>query len=106
MKKKKKRDFIDKRLVNLQNKVTSNLHKLCDFNVNIKLNNVVTNSCYDFKKCKLDSTFDFKPIIDNTSKDIPKYKSKIVDLIVEERPKFKRDAKRLMAALWKRMWGN
>ena len=28
------------------------------------------------------------------------------DLIVEERPKFKRDAKRLMTALWKRMWGN
>tara|TARA_R110002153_G_scaffold390_1_gene1900 strand:- start:51 stop:1052 length:1002 start_codon:yes stop_codon:yes gene_type:complete len=28
------------------------------------------------------------------------------DLIVEDRPKFKRDAKRLMAALWKRMWGN
>ena len=28
------------------------------------------------------------------------------DLIVEERPKFKRDAKRLMAALWQRMWGN
>ncbi|TDT46803.1 inner membrane protein [Maribacter spongiicola] len=28
------------------------------------------------------------------------------DLFVEERPKFKRDAKRLMAALWQRMWGN
>ena len=28
------------------------------------------------------------------------------DVVVEETPKFKRDAKRLMASLWSRMWGN
>tara|TARA_R110000744_G_scaffold14574_3_gene41390 strand:- start:147 stop:1148 length:1002 start_codon:yes stop_codon:yes gene_type:complete len=28
------------------------------------------------------------------------------DIIVEEMPKFKRDAKRLMASLWLRIWGN
>ena len=28
------------------------------------------------------------------------------NLQIEERPKFKRDVKRLMAALWQRMWGN
>ena len=86
MKKKKKKTF-DKRLDNLQTKVINNLNKLTDFDLNIKFNNVDTNSCYDFKKAKLNHTFDFEPSIDNSDKEIPKYKSKIVNLIVNNRQK-------------------
>ena len=85
MKKKKKIDFIDERLVKLQTKVSNNLNKLCDFDFDVKLNDVKTNSCFDFKKGKLNSTFDFQPSIDNSDKEIPKYKSKIVDLIVNNK---------------------
>jgi transposase len=84
MKKKKKKTF-DKRLDNLQTKVINNLNKLTDFDLNIKFNNVDTNSCYDFKKAKLNHTFDFEPSIDNSDKEIPKYKSKIVNLIVNNK---------------------
>ena len=83
----KKKKIIDNRLVNLQTKVINNLNKLCDFDLNIKLNKVHTNSCFDFKKTKLTETFNFIPKIDNTFKDIPKYKSKIVDLIVNNNQK-------------------
>ncbi len=86
-KKKKKIEFVDKRLVKLQTKVVDNLNKLCDFDLNIQLNDVKTNSCFDFKKGKLNSTFDFQPLIDNSNKEIPKYKSKIVDLIVNDKQK-------------------
>ncbi len=85
--KKKKKKIIDKRLVNLQTKVTSNLNKLSDFDLNIKFNDVDTNSCFDFKKGKLNFSFDFEPLIDNSNKEIPKYKSKIVDLIVNKKQK-------------------
>lgn len=85
--KKKKKIIIDKRLINLQTKVIQNLNKLCDFDLDIILNNVKTNSCFDFKKAKLNSTFDFIPHIDNSNKEIPKYKSKIVDLIVNNKQK-------------------
>ena len=85
--KKKKKKIIDKRLVNLQTKVISNLNKLSDFDLNIKFNNVDTNSCFDFKKGKLNFSFDFEPQIDNSNKEIPKYKSKIVDLIVNKKQK-------------------
>ena len=71
--KKKKKKIIDNRLVNLQTKVTNNLNKLSDFDLNIKLNDVNTNSCFDLKKAKLNFTFDFEPCIDNSNKDIPKY---------------------------------
>lgn len=87
IKKKKKIVFVDERLVNLQTKVVNNLNKLCDFDLNIQLNDVKTNSCFDFKKGKLNSTFDFQPLIDNSNKEIPKYKSKIVDLIVNDKQK-------------------
>ena len=53
MKKKKRKILIDQRLCNLQTKVCNNLNKLADFDLNIKLNYVDTNSCFDFKKCKL-----------------------------------------------------
>jgi len=86
-KKKKKIDFVDERLIKLQTKVVDNLNKLCDFDLDIQLNNVKTNSCFDFKKGKLNSTFDFEPLIDNSTKEIPKYKSKIVDLIVNDKQK-------------------
>ena len=79
----KKKKLIDNRLINLQTKVINNLNKLCDFNLDIKFNKVNTNSCFDFKKTKLAETFNFIPSIDNTFKDIPKYKSKIVDLVVD-----------------------
>ena len=79
----KKKKLIDNRLINLQTKVINNLNKLCDFNLDIKLNKVNTNSCFDFKKTKLTETFNFIPSIDNTFKDIPKYKSKIIDLVVD-----------------------
>ena len=85
--KKKKKKIIDKRLNNLQTKVIDNLNKLSDFDLNIKLYNVDTNSCFDFKKGKLNFSFDFEPLIDNSNKDIPKYKSKIVDLIVNNKQK-------------------
>ena len=86
-KKKKKKEIIDKRLNYLQSKVTNNLNKLCDFDVNIKFNNIDTNSCYDFQKYEFNSSFDFIPNIDNSNKEIPKYKSKIVDLIVNDKQK-------------------
>lgn len=35
----------------------------------------------------MNSTFDFQPSIDNSNKEIPKYKSKIVDLIVNDKQK-------------------
>ena len=84
---KKRKKIIDNRLINLQTKVINNLNKLCDFNLDIKLNKIHTNSCFDFKKTKLTETFNFIPEIDNTFKDIPKYKSKIVDLIVNNNQK-------------------
>lgn len=85
--KKKKKKITDKRLVNLQTKVINNLNKLCDFDLNFKLNNIETNSCFDFKKGKLTETFNFEPQIDNSNKEIPKYKSKIIDLIVNNKQK-------------------
>jgi hypothetical protein len=60
---KKKKKIINKRLVNLQTKVTNNLNKLSDFDLNIKLNDVKTNSCFDFKKGKLNFTFDFTHVL-------------------------------------------
>jgi IS605 OrfB family transposase len=83
----KKKNIIDERLINLQTKVIDNLNKLCDFDLDIKLNDVITNSCYDFKKGNLSSAFNFEPEIDNSCKEIPKYKSKIVDLIVNNKQK-------------------
>jgi IS605 OrfB family transposase len=72
------------RLLNLQTKVSNNLNKLCDFNTKIKFNTINTNSCFDFNKHKLNSTYNFVPDIDNSIYEIPKYKSKIVDLIVNQ----------------------
>ncbi len=82
-----KKKIIDKRLNNLQTKVIDNLNKLSDFDLNIKFNDIDTNSCFDFKKGKLNFSFDFEPQIDNSNKEIPKYKSKIVDLIVNNKQK-------------------
>jgi len=74
----------DLRLENLQIKVKNNLNKLCDFNKDIKLIKVDTNSCFDFNKAKLSIYNDFIPIIDNSNDDIPKYKSIIVNMVVDE----------------------
>lgn len=84
---KKKKKIIDSRLINLQNKVIHNLNKLTDFDLNIKFDDVYTNSCFDFKKHKLTSDFNFEPDIINNNKDIPKYKSKIINFIVNSNQK-------------------
>jgi hypothetical protein len=77
---KKKKE--DTRLVNLENQVKNNLNKLCDFDLDIVFNNVKTNSCYDFQKSLLVKNDDFIPTIDNSNEDIPKYKSKIINMSV------------------------
>lgn len=78
MKKKNKNE----KLLNLQTKVKNNLNKICDFNNNINLIKVKTNSCYDFNKATLTTNDNFIPNIDNSNEDIPNYKSKIVDMYV------------------------
>lgn len=77
MKKKK-----NEKLLNLQTKVKNNINKLCDFDNKINLTKVKTNSCYDFNKVLLNKNDDFIPNIDNSDLDIPKYKSKIVNMHV------------------------
>lgn len=78
MRKKKKND----KLLNLQTKVKNNLNKLCDFDNNINLIKVKTNSCYDFNKAILTNNDNFIPDIDNSNDDTPNYKSKIVNMYV------------------------
>lgn len=75
----------DERLVNLQNKVKDNLNKLCDFDKTINLVGVKTNSCFDFNKAKLSQVDNFIPSIDNSDEDIPKYKSIIVNISVNNK---------------------
>ena len=70
--------------LNLQSKVRYNLNKLCDFNLNIVLNNVKTNSCFDFNKTSLTTNDNFIPTIDNSNIDIPKYKTKIINMNVNQ----------------------
>lgn len=72
------------KLLNLQTKVNNNLGKLCDFDCNIELKSVQTKSCYDCNKATLPVQHDFVPNIDNSNEDMPKYKSKIVDMTVNE----------------------
>jgi putative transposase len=74
----------DSRLINLENKVKSNLNKLCDFDLNINLIEVKTNSCYDFNKCTLSNYDNFIPPIDNSNDDVPKFKSKIINMNVNK----------------------
>ena len=74
----------DERLLNLQNKIKNNLNKLCDFDLDIVLNSVKTNSCFDFNKALLDNNDKFIPIIDNSNDDIPKYKTKIINMNVNQ----------------------
>ena len=78
MKRKKK----DERLLNLETKVKNNLYKLCDFDKNINLLKVNTNSCFDFNKASLSTYDNFIPLIDNSNDDIPKYKSKIINMSI------------------------
>lgn len=75
----------DERLINLQTKVRNNIGKLCDFNNNINLVSIKTNSCYDFNKATLSKVDNFVPFIDNSNDDIPKYKSKIVNMSINEK---------------------
>lgn len=77
----KKRDL---RLTNLETKVKNNLNKLCDFDSNIKLTNVDTKSCFDLNKASLSKYNDFIPLIDNSNDDKPKYKSKIVNVSINQ----------------------
>ena len=89
-KERKKKNIIkrvDKRLINLQNKVIINSNKICDFNDKIILNNVPTNSCFNLHKFKLSETFDFVPNINinNNNKEIPTHKSIIVDMFVNNK---------------------
>jgi transposase len=74
----------DSRLLNLETKVKSNLNKLCDFDKNINLVKVNTNSCFDFNKGSLSTYDNFIPLIDNSNDDIPKYKSKIVNMSINQ----------------------
>ncbi len=76
---KKKKNFDNYHLNNLQTKIKDNVDKLCDFDTSVVLNKVETNSCFDFYKTKLNETSTIIPNIDN-NKDIPKYKSLIVDI--------------------------
>ena len=75
----------DERLINLQTKVRNNIGKLCDFDNNINLVSIKTNSCYDFNKATLSKVDNFVPFIDNSNDDIPKYKSKIVNMSINEK---------------------
>lgn len=75
----------DDRLINLQTKINNNINKLCDFDKNINLVSVKTNSCFDFNKAILAKSDDFIPSIDNSQDDIPKYKCIIVKLIVDQK---------------------
>ena len=72
----------NEKLLNLQNKIITNLNKLCDFDNNINLVKVETNSCFDFNKTLLAKCDDFIPSIDNTNDKIPTNKSKIVSMNV------------------------
>ena len=75
---------INYKLINLQTKVKDNINKLCDFDNTINLIKVETGSCFDFNKGSLITYDNFIPIIDNSNDDIPKYKSKIVNMIVNK----------------------
>jgi len=75
----------DERLLNLKTKVIDNLNKLCDFNKNINLVKVNTNSCFDFNKALLSTYDNFIPSIDNSNDDIPKYKSKIISMTIDQK---------------------
>ena len=66
-------------------KVIDNLNKLCDFNKNINLVKVNTNSCFDFNKALLSTYDNFIPSIDNSNDDIPKYKSKIISMTIDQK---------------------
>lgn len=72
------------RLLNLQNQVTNNLNKLCDFNKHIKFDKIDTKSCFDFNKASLSNYHNFIPHIDNSNDDVPKYKSKIVNMSINK----------------------
>ncbi len=74
----------NERLLNLETKVKNNLNKLCDFNKNINLVKVNTGSCFDFNKASLPTYDNFIPSIDNSNDDVPKYKSKIVDISINQ----------------------
>ena len=74
----------DLRLINLENKVKSNLNKLCDFDLNINPIKFKTNSCFDLHKSPLSNFDNFIPQIDNSKDDIPKFKSKIINMNVNK----------------------
>ena len=80
MKKKKKFNY---KLSNLQNKIHNNNNILCDFDNNILHHNINTNSCFNFSKASLNQHSNLIPNTNNY-KDIPKHKSKIVNMIVNK----------------------
>ena len=73
------------KLFELQNSIHINNNKICDFNSDIIHTNLNTNSCFDFQFAKLDKYSDIKPNINTLSSEIPKYKSKIINLIINNK---------------------